>query len=115
MTVAKTETDSGRSILIEKTNGTRIIVGNVPTDAKITFGPVQPGSKDFSRSENALRIYKAANNQMGVWLQVASFRDLSLTVKTETVVTEETAKAETSSHGRKSTTKQRQSREWSDD
>lgn len=85
MTAAKT-----RSILIKKYDGSSVIVDGIPSTAKITFGPFSPGKpttdqygRKSSTGDNtkALRIYTTAQNQLAVFLDVQSFRDLSLTVK----------------------------------
>ena len=58
----------------------------IPSTAKITFGPVTPGTKEqYGDRTKALRIYTTANNQLAVFLNVESFRDMSLTVKEERV------------------------------
>jgi hypothetical protein len=88
MTTAPRKT---RSIFIEQSDGGATIVDDIPVSAKITFGPVQPGSRDFGNREHVLRIYTSQNNQLAVFRNVTSFRDLSLSVR----VREVTAKAET--------------------
>ena len=57
-----------------------IIIGNIPDEAKITYGglrPDQPGQKG-----NTLRIYRKASgdNQLAVFRDVVSFVDCSLEV-----------------------------------
>lgn len=82
-----------RSILVNRTHDEPLIADGIPRDAKITYGPVQPGKQGYSGAGNALRIYTTANNQLAVFLNVESFRDLSLTVrerKTTTVSEGET-------------------------
>lgn len=69
-----------RSILITHTNGKRKLVEGVPANAKVTFGAVQPGKNQYGAG-NCLRIYTSQSAQLGVFLDVADFRDLSLTVK----------------------------------
>lgn len=72
-----------RSILITHVNGKRKLVEGVPANAKVTYGPVQPGKNSYSN--NCLRIYTSQSAQLGVFLDVADFRDLSLTVKEQVV------------------------------
>ena len=68
-----------RAILIETRDGVKKVEG-IPANAKITYGPVNPGKNTGYHENNCLRIYTAANNQLAVFLNVISFRDLSLTV-----------------------------------
>ena len=75
-----TSTSGTRSILVIRRSDEPIIVGRIPTNAKITYGPVQPGKESYGGG-NALRIYTSASNQLAVFLDVESFRDLSLTVQ----------------------------------
>lgn len=78
-----------RTILIEHREGNTTEVGNIPACSKITYGPIQPGSKGgYSSGENVLRIYTTANNQLAVFRDVKSFRDLSLLVTRHAVQTD---------------------------
>jgi len=80
-TTAKT-----RSILIELQDGGATIVEDIPANAKITFGPLAPGTRDYGPSRDcALRIYTSQSNQLAVFRHVASFRDLSLSVRVREV------------------------------
>ena len=73
-----------RSILIEHSQGGATIVDGIPASAKITFGPVQPGGRGYG-GDNVLRIYTSASNQLAVFRDVLSFRDLSLAVRVREV------------------------------
>lgn len=86
-----------RSILVKTREGEKIIEG-VPGNAKITFGPVQPGSKEYDRT-NCLRIYTTANNQLAVFVGVTEFRDLDLIVKTKKVKEKQKRSAEHGPNG----------------
>lgn len=79
MTAAKTPTV--RSILVNRRGDEPLIIENIPSTARITFGPVTPGKQNYGDNPNALRIYTTANNQLAVILNVTDFRDLSLDVK----------------------------------
>lgn len=79
-TAAKT-----REILVVLAGGKRRLVKGIPSTAKITFGPVQPGTRDYGSGGNALRIYTTQNNQLAVFVGVQEFRDLSLEVLEEKV------------------------------
>lgn len=74
-----------REILVVMENGVRRLVSNIPPDAKVTYGPVQPGKQDYGR-QNALRIYTSQSNQLAVFVGVSEFRDTSLCVKEQKVI-----------------------------
>jgi len=88
---------TSRSIFVRTIDGDKIVEG-VPANAKITFGPVQPGKQDYG-SRNCLRIYTTANNQLAVFLGVTEFRDLSLVVKGKKVRETQKRKAEVGPNG----------------
>lgn len=74
-----------RSIYVKTRYGAKLIEG-IPANAKITYGPVNPGGK-YHDGTNVLRIYTSTNNQLAVFDQVVEFRDLSLSVKERKVRT----------------------------
>lgn len=100
-----------RSILVKTRQGDKIVEG-VPGNAKITYGPVQPGSKEYRGGENALRIYTTGNNQLAVFLGVTEFRDLSLTVKGKKVKERQSRKAEAGPNGESIETEIEESYTW---
>ncbi len=73
-----------RTIEVLTSGGEVFEVGNIPSDAKITFGAVNPGSKSSYGSSQTLRIYRGARadngSQLAVFQDVVSFRDKSLTL-----------------------------------
>jgi hypothetical protein len=73
-----------RRILIYMDNGERVLVENIPANAKVTFSKVNPAGPGFNSIPNAVRIYTVESNQLAVFTGVRSFRDLSLTVKEQT-------------------------------
>lgn len=75
-----------RTILVEHVDGTATKVSDIPGNAKITFGPVSPAKGGFGH--NVLRIYTSESNQLAVFQDVESFRDLSLTIAVREVTTE---------------------------
>ena len=106
-------TNNNRSIIIYRRGEQPLIVENIPSTAKITFGAVQPGKREYGGgSENALRIYTAASNQLGVFLNVTSFRDLSLTVKERKVTTKASSEAEVGPDGVKRESATEETYEW---
>ncbi len=78
-----------RKILLLLASGKKRIVSGIPANAKITYGPVQPGPRMHGEA-NAVRIYTSQQNQLAVFMNVVEFIDLSLTVEDECV----TAKVE---------------------
>lgn len=80
-----------RSIIVD-TNEGAILVEGIPDDAKITYGPMTPGSKSYQGNERTLRIYTSNTNQLAVFVGVSAFRDLSLTVKKRKVTSESSSK-----------------------
>lgn len=90
-------TTATRSILVNTTDGEKIIEG-VPHNAKITFGPIQPGKQDYG-SKNCLRIYTTANNQLAVFVGVSWFRDMSLVVRAKKVKEKQKRSAEFGPNG----------------
>jgi len=81
MTAAKAST---RKILIYLKDGRKRLVSNIPAGAKITYGPISPGNRDYNGG-NALRIYTSQQNQLAVFTDVKEFQDLSLRVENECV------------------------------
>lgn len=88
-----------RSIEIVHSHGAgKSLVENIPANAKITLGPVSLSKNDYNNRDMALRIYTTAGNQLAVFRDVISFRDLSLTLKVQQV---KTTSEESSEHGPK--------------
>lgn len=79
--------ESTRSIIVEHSDGTATKVEDIPSNAKITFGALQPGKPSYHES-HVLRIYTSQSNQLAVFRDVASFRDMSLTISVREVTTE---------------------------
>lgn len=111
MTARAAAAPKTRSILVHRRGEEDVIVEGVPTNARITFGPVQPG-KDRYGSENALRIYTSASNQLAVFLNVTSFRDLSLTVKERKTTRKVRSDAVAGPDGRHSEDSYEETYEW---
>jgi hypothetical protein len=74
-------TTEAREILVILKGGKRRRVSNIPANAKITYGPVSPGSRYPDEQQNALRIYTSQQNQLAVFVGVEKFRDLSIVVQ----------------------------------
>lgn len=100
-----------RSVLVDTLEGP-VIVEGIPDDAKITFGPMTPGSKSSYGYEKTLRIYTSTTNQLAVFVGVTSFRDLSLTIKKRKVTNEGETVQVQGPDGRYSNVVQNQTWEW---
>lgn len=68
-----------KSLYIKMYDGRDVIVDDIPADAKITFGPLVPGSRQEQRP--VLRIYQSEKVQLACFQNVQEFRELSLSVK----------------------------------
>jgi hypothetical protein len=53
---------------------------DIPEDWKVTYGPVSPGGK-YGGGSNALRVYESDTKQRAIFIDVTSFRDLSIPVQ----------------------------------
>lgn len=100
-----------RTILVTLNDGRRVKVDNIPATAKITFGPVSPGSRDYN-SGNALRIYTSQQNQLAVFTGVREFRDASLVLMSEMVSRVEGKSQKSGSTERVASSESRESRVW---
>lgn len=70
-----------KTYFVERTNGNDQRV-TVPASWKVTFGPLNPGSKNQGGSGSpALRFYEAENKQRMVITNVVSFRDTSIKIE----------------------------------
>ena len=70
----------------------------IPADYKVTFGPVQPGRPDYDNG-NCLRIYESETKQRAVFVNVVSFRDLSIPVQKRSKTVKNSSKSERDSKG----------------
>lgn len=102
---------TARSILVKTTDGDKIVEG-VPANAKITFGPVQPGKQEYGGGKNCLRIYTTANNQLAVFVGVYEFRDLALVVKGRKVKQRAQRKSECGPNGETVETETEETYTW---
>jgi hypothetical protein len=111
--MAARTTPATRSIEVTLADGRLMRVDNIPSNAKITVGPLQPGGKDgYGPRETALRIYTTAGNQLAVFRDIRSFRDLSLTVKVQEVVTTAASEEVVGPKGLKRSSDQEVNFEW---
>lgn len=101
-----------REILVILNGGKRRKVSGIPANAKITYGPVSPGSREYGGAGNALRIYTTTNNQLAVFVGVQEFRDLSLTVSEQKISRKEDSESESGPKGRKSKSEVEETVEW---
>lgn len=71
-----------RTILVKFADGSQRKISGIPHNVKITYAKVNPASEQHSSAvPYALRIYRTANDQIAVFLNVVEFRDLSLSVE----------------------------------
>lgn len=111
MAAAKT-----RTIEVTLTGGRKVRVGDIPATAKITYGPVSPGTqRPYGESGNCLRIYTSQQNQLAVFINVQEFRDLSLTVERQTTRKLTAEQSENGPKGRKRTAVEEVELEWEED
>lgn len=113
--MAANTTAKSREILVILNGGRRRKVLGIPANAKITYGPVSPGSREYGgRDSNALRIYTTTNNQLAIFVGVQEFRDLSLTVQEEKVVSSGKHESERGPKGSKENVEKVTVVEWED-
>lgn len=89
-----------RTIIVLLSDGKKRRVSNIPKDAKVTFGPVQPGRNGGYDTANVLRIYTSQSNQLAVFVGVKEFRDLALDVKEYVVARKSKVKSENDGKGK---------------
>lgn len=111
MATKKTAKVGTRSILVYRRNSEPLIVSGIPDNAKITFGALQPGKDSYDRS-TALRVYTTANNQLAVFTDVASFRDLSLTIQERKVTKASEGRSEVGPDGEVRESQSETTYEW---
>jgi len=103
-----------RSIIVDTVEGP-VLVEGIPDDAKITFGPMTPGSKNSYDYAKVLRIYTSVSNQLAVFVGVTAFRDLSLTIKKRKVTSKGKAKRIKGPDGSMSSVYENETYEWVED
>ena len=111
MATAKATT---RSILVELQDGRQMIVENIPANAKVTFGALQPGGRDYRGPDTAVRVYTTAGNQLAVFRNANSFRDLSLSIKVQKLTSKSDESSEVGPKGRKSSRNSETIVDWED-
>ena len=83
----------------------------IPDSWKVTYGPVSPGSKSYGDG-NALRVYENETKQRAIFLNVVSFRDLSIPVQRLLVREKGSEKWEIDSNSRKRSSSVEIERRW---
>src|SRR3984957_6904587 len=66
-----------KTYFVQRKNGRDQKV-TVPASWKVTFGPLNPGSRNADASHPALRFYESTNQQRMVITDVLCFRDTSI-------------------------------------
>lgn len=86
---------------------------DIPETWKVTFGPVSPGSKGgYASGGNCLRVYESDTKQRAIFLDVVSFRDLSIPVQRLVVREEGKEKWEVDNGNRKRSSSVKAERRW---
>lgn len=109
---ARRSTPATRTILIVLQDGSEMLVGDIPANAKVTFGALQPGRDGGYGTNTAVRIYTAANNQLAVFRNAASFRDLTLSVQVKQMTIVEDSETVAGPSGKKHKTNYELSSDW---
>jgi hypothetical protein len=69
-----------REVLITQTDDTKFKIC-INDDDKLTFGPLSPGSRNYNgASALCLRVYKTQQQQRACFVNVKSFREMSIPV-----------------------------------
>lgn len=86
MTKKKTNHTEMTTYIVQRKGGKDQKI-TVPSSWKVTFGPLVPGSKNFSEGATTpcLRFYESQNQQRAVITDVISFRDASIAVEEKRV------------------------------
>lgn len=84
---------------------------DVPANWKVTFGPLSPGSK-FGGGGYALRLYESETKQRAVFVDVSSFRDLSIPYRKYVKNVKSRAEHESNSKGHSSSQQAEFADEW---
>ena len=87
----------------------------VPAHWKVTFGPLNPGSKgENGNATPALRFYESAHKQRMVITQVVSFRDMAIKVEEKRTTSKQQTLYKGSGAGRKEVVVEGRMDEWVD-
>lgn len=94
------------------TNSERFRV-TVPSDWKVTFGPVAPGVR--GSGDLALRFWEQENKQRAIFRNVVSFRDLSIPFSREVISKSGSSAWESSEEGSSNFESVKVTKDWSED
>lgn len=111
-TPRSTTASKTRSILIAMSDGSEMLVEDIPANAKITFGALQTGKDHYGGGGTAVRIYTTVGNQLAVFRNAVSFRDLTLSVKVKEITYVEDAEVVTGPNGNKSKRNSQTTGQW---
>ncbi len=107
-----------REILVHFWDDSEQIIGNIPDDAKVTFGRVNPAMVNeamYAQPKGqgyCLRIYQKGDAQLAVFTRVSWFRDLALSVKTKKTKSSLAAHSKSDSKGFSQSQQSETSYEW---
>lgn len=84
----------------------------VPASWKVTFGPLNPGSRGHEAGQPALRFYESQNQQRAVITDVISFRDTSIKVEEKRTNVKQQVLRKQTPHGDKNVVVEGRVEEW---
>lgn len=105
---------ANKTYLIEFESGKRQKI-TVPEDWKVTFGPAVVGnSNPHKKMPMALRFYESKEKQRGIFLNVVSFRDVSIKIEEERIRKQDKVGTINVEGAQKTVVMQAKMREWVD-
>lgn len=78
MAARKKDIEETKEYILELDNGSQRKL-TIPADWKVTFGPINPGSK--GHQPLAVRFYESKDKQRAIFTDVKSFRDASIPIE----------------------------------
>jgi hypothetical protein len=98
--------------LVARSNGRDLKI-TVPSSWKVTFGPLNPGSKNLAANgAPALRFYEKPNQQRAVITDVTSFRDMGIRVEEKRATVKQQVLTKNTAHGKKDVIVEGRVEEW---
>jgi hypothetical protein len=98
--------------LVSRKNGRDQKV-TVPSSWKVTFGPLNPGSRNHDGNASpALRFYEAENKQRMVITDVVCFRDMSIAIEEKRTNVKQQVMRKQTPHGEKEVVVEGRVEEW---
>ena len=109
---AKATAPDMTTYLVSRAKGNDVKI-TVPASWKVTFGPLNPGSKNLAgNGAPALRFYESENRQRAVITDVLSFRDMSIKVEEKRTNVKQQVLSKDTPHGKKNVVVEGRVEEW---